>query len=82
MSKRTRSQAIRLCEVLSCAGMHDVLVDQRDIRAQFDWRASLLADQAFTDAYADALVSQHDARANWREIWAEAAQRLREGVVR
>lgn len=75
MTRTLGQQAIRLCEFLSCAEYKSVLVDQTVLRAEFSVDAGQLAETSYESALLDPACTGFD----WRELWAEAAQRLREG---
>jgi hypothetical protein len=69
-----REQAIRLCEYAANSdGISTLDALVRD--AEFLPEAGNLADEAFTAC----CLAADCAGLDWRELWAEAAQRLREG---
>jgi hypothetical protein len=71
-----RDQAIRLCEyAASVDGNSGVILDDFVRDAEFAPESGDLADEACNACCLDATCAGLD----WRELWAEAAQRLREG---
>lgn len=69
-----RSSAIRLCEY-AASGSGNATIDTLVLHADASADAADLADEACTACLLDAATMGYD----WRELWAEAAQRLREG---
>ena len=71
-----REQAIRLCEfAANLDGGSSISIDRLVRDSEFVPEAGDLADEACNAVCLDAACIALD----WRETWAEAAQRLREG---
>jgi len=71
-----REQAIRLCEfVANLDGGSSISIDRLVRDSEFVPEAGDLADEACNACCLDATCAGLD----WRELWAEVAQRLREG---